>query len=181
MARAGIELWQIQLFARWESSVILQYVREAPLAKSHLLAGRLAQGKALVEHIEDAEQGTLQKLMAKEGKSWQAAVTEKIEHEMGDEVTAEGFKDGSGVIKKAIDEVLTESVLIEDLPQWVVNTKKHHSRAKAHQPRNLVKTFCGWPWAEALAENQALVVTPEGAKSYRQCDTCETRAKARRR
>ena len=41
MARAGVELFQIQLFARWESSVILRYVKEAPLASSHLLAARL--------------------------------------------------------------------------------------------------------------------------------------------
>ena len=30
LARAGIELWEIHLFARWQIAITLQYVREAP-------------------------------------------------------------------------------------------------------------------------------------------------------
>ncbi len=33
MARDGMELWQSQLFARWGSSVVLRYVREAPIGE----------------------------------------------------------------------------------------------------------------------------------------------------
>ena len=54
MARAGIDVWQIQLFARWESSVVLRYVIDAPLAKSRLLARRMRSGLDLDEAIGDA-------------------------------------------------------------------------------------------------------------------------------
>jgi len=56
MAKAGMDLWQIQLFCRWGSSAVLGYVRDAPLAVSGRIAPMVAQSLTLGEvrlEIED--------------------------------------------------------------------------------------------------------------------------------
>ena len=84
MARAGVELWQIQLFARWESSIILRYVQEAPLARSHLLAARLATATDFKEVVDDAV--GMKAMLDKEGETWDTAVTKKVEEALGGSV-----------------------------------------------------------------------------------------------
>ena len=44
MARAGIELWKIQLFGRWGSNAIMGYIRDVPLATSHTLSSEIVRG-----------------------------------------------------------------------------------------------------------------------------------------
>eukprot|EP00439_Symbiodinium_sp_Y106_P037955 s1534_g4.t1 len=38
LASRGVELWRIQIFGRWDSDVILRYIREAPLCQLNALA-----------------------------------------------------------------------------------------------------------------------------------------------
>ena len=40
LSRAGIESRDIALLARWGSSTVLEYIQDAPLGRSHLVAGR---------------------------------------------------------------------------------------------------------------------------------------------
>ena len=49
MAKAGMEIWAIQLFCRWGSDAVLGYVRDAPLHCSANIAARVASGLALGE------------------------------------------------------------------------------------------------------------------------------------
>ena len=44
MARAGMDLWEIQMFCRWGSSAILGYVRDVPMENSPQIATRVAGG-----------------------------------------------------------------------------------------------------------------------------------------
>jgi hypothetical protein len=44
LARSGVELYIIQLYGRWGSSVIERYVQEAPLSRSTTLAARVLAG-----------------------------------------------------------------------------------------------------------------------------------------
>ena len=44
LARSGVELYVIQLYGRWGSSVIERYVQEAPLSRSATLAARVLAG-----------------------------------------------------------------------------------------------------------------------------------------
>ena len=54
LARAGVEVYLIQIFARWGSSTVLQYVQSEPLAHQQALAPRVAvhacQGEATDDH-----------------------------------------------------------------------------------------------------------------------------------
>ena len=174
MARAGVELWQIQLFARWESAVILRYVREAPLARSHLLAARLATATDFNEVVDNAV--GLKTILDKEGETWDTAVTKKVEEALGGTVSGTPAEVDPDVLKKAALHVLTEERVM-DLPEFVVNGRQHHSRASAHRPRDLSLAFCGWPWAGAVSEGTAMLLTSDQAQLHRKCEVC-TRASA---
>ena len=47
LARAGLEVWAIQLLGRWGSQTVLDYVREVPLEHSRLWAARAAKLSAI--------------------------------------------------------------------------------------------------------------------------------------
>ena len=49
LARAGVEVWAIQLLGRWGSQTVLQYVREVPLELAASWAARAARNHALDE------------------------------------------------------------------------------------------------------------------------------------
>ena len=87
MARAGVDIWHIQLFARWESKVILRYVKEAPLAASHLLAGKMVKQQEEVgarqepagSSHDDKGAPTGSELGARPGQAGRSRV--RVEHE----------------------------------------------------------------------------------------------------
>ena len=70
MAQTQTELWRIQLFGRWGSSVFTQYVRDAPLSQLHDLAKEIsiksslasakAELKAMLAEIQAAKQDNIQ-------------------------------------------------------------------------------------------------------------------------
>ena len=47
LARAGLKLLLIQLFARWGSSAVLRYVQQAPLDNQQGVAGAAVRGLSL--------------------------------------------------------------------------------------------------------------------------------------
>ena len=49
LARAGVDVWAIQLLGRWGSSTVLEYVREVPLEVSTSWAARAARASTLEE------------------------------------------------------------------------------------------------------------------------------------
>ena len=53
LARAGVEVWAIQLLGRWGSDTVLQYVREVPLELSASWAARASRSHALDELLRD--------------------------------------------------------------------------------------------------------------------------------
>ena len=173
MARAGIELWQIQLFARWESAVILWYVREAPLARSHLLANRLRQDRDLNEHIDDTTRTALQDLSLKEGAAWPAVVNQKLEQALGGEVAAEKALQNPKLIQDTVKAIIEEQPSEQDLPEYVVNGRKRPSQALAHRPRDPLWCYCGWGWAEAMQQGVGRALKQDELIGYKVCEICE--------
>ena len=143
------ELWHIQLFARWESRVVLRYVREAPLATSHLLAARMAAG-AHASQDAARPQVKMDADLLKE--------TEAIKDQHAKQITQE-----VAAIRA------TGSVC---RPLFVFSTKCHHSRAKLHRPRDDHTTHCGWEWASAFARGTA-VTLDRLQKEALLCGLCE--------
>ena len=172
MARAGIELWQIQLFARWESSVILRYVREAPLAKSHLLAGRMAAQKDLKEIVDDTGADAFERVTAQEGPGWTVAITKQIERLAGGSIDGTSPYADKGVVMKAVELVLSKEATAGGLPDYVTNKRSHHSRVRAHRPRDDTLAFCGWAWAEAVEKGDADVWSTRDAELFPKCASC---------
>ena len=177
MARAGIELWQIQLFARWESAVILRYVREAPLARSHL-AGKMANVKDLTEMVDDTE-GALPKLQEQEGDAWSHVLNQKLGDALGGEIKVDSNKDGKQLISDTVSELLKAQDRSDKTPQCVVNCRMHYSKTRAHIPRDSCSAFCGWGWAAAAAEGKAIEITEEASIGYFKCNICARGAAAR--
>ena len=148
MARAGVDLWHIQLFARWQSKIIMRYVREAPLATSHLLASRMAAGKQI-----DVDPAAAQK-------------DDGVQQEPDVVITTEPEK-----TVKEIEKITTMSTAMFELPQYVLNSRNtHHSRAKLHRPRDHRASFCDWEWADAL--ERGLAISLENMQSQK-CKICQ--------
>ena len=180
MARAGIELWQIQLFARWESAVILRYVRDAPLTRSHLFAQRLSDGKAKAQRAELVVQPDLTELV--------------------DDVVAQGhMKRGSKDLYMQLAQLIADKleevrgdrpqarpeVHLEELgpaegpgqaawPNYVLNGR--HMYGVLHRPRDHEKAYCGWAWRTALDAGEAVEVESEDAVPV--CRFCASRGRA---
>ena len=172
MARAGIELWQIQLFARWESAVILRYVKEAPLARSHLLANRLRQDRDLNEYIDDTTRTAFQDLGNKEGAAWPAVVNQKLEQALGGEVSAEKSQEDPKLIQETVKAILQEQSAVQDLPEFVVNGRKRINQALAHRPWDHLWCYCGWGWAEAMQQGVGRALTQDTLLGYKICEIC---------
>ena len=185
MARAGVELFQIQLFARWESSVILRYVKEAPLEHSHLIAAKLAtppvetEGHAaagdFTEIVDDAVDTG--KMQAKLGDGWQDALVTEIQAELGGEVMA----DPKGVQQEIIEKTAMKLIAAEipqGLPELVLNDSIK-GRLRVHRPRCDRFSLCGWPWAEMVSCGVGVILKPAEGEFYSQCGTCLRRARLR--
>ena len=53
LARAGVEVWAVQLLGRWGSDKVLEYIREVPLEMSTSWAARVARQSALDAVLRD--------------------------------------------------------------------------------------------------------------------------------
>ena len=169
-----MELWQIQLFARWESAVILRYVREAPLARSHLLAARMAATTDLAELVDDAVSS--EKLSAKEGSQWTTAVTKKVETALGGAISGAAPLNAD-TLREAAKEVLEEP-RADGLPEFVLNgAHVQKARHRIHKPRDAEFAYCTWPWAEAIKAGVACKASLDVARLYKFCDQCSKKGR----
>ena len=53
LAKAGVDVWAIQLLGRWGSSAVLGYIREVPLELSATLVARAARTMTLDEVVRE--------------------------------------------------------------------------------------------------------------------------------
>ena len=144
MAKAGLDVWKIQLFCRWGSAVVLRYIRSAPLESSHLWAGQVAKGlelkdvKAEMRDTKLATQGLELAMQA-----WKPAL-----NQMAGELQAQAKEAESGW-RHLLEGVGDRLQALEDLPartlpRYVGNASPH--AVKLRVPRNHNVTFCGWTW-----------------------------------
>ena len=152
MARAGVDLWYIQLFARWQSKIILRYVQEAPLASSHLLASRMATSKQ-----DDADTAAAQE----DGG---------VQREPVVVVTTEAER-----TVKEIEKTIAAGTAKFDLPKYVLSTRNaYHTDAKLHRPRDHRVSLCGWEWADAFERGVAITLDNSYGQSQ-ECKICQRR------
>ena len=186
MARAGVDLFQIQLFARWESSVVLRYVKEAPLAQSHLLAERLATQQQEMHEQKPLDQDLTEiaddsadagKLQEKIGSGWRDALLNEVEANLGGEVAADPKCVDKKIIEQAAVKVLNAQVA-PGLPAFVLNDSLKN-RLRVHRPRDQRFALCGWPWAEMVACGTGVTLQPAEGAYYIPCGTCLRRARLR--
>ena len=96
MARAGLDVWAIQLLGRWGSDAVNTYLREAQLAASATWASRAASNKSLEEVVKDimdqrmavAECGLAARPMKEQG-TFSVDVSEALDHEVAAAAPAE--------------------------------------------------------------------------------------------
>ena len=136
------------------------------------LASRMASQEDLNELVDNAGDKALERIAVQEGPGWATAVTKQIEDLTG------GIIDGTTpilkkeIIKKAVENVLCKEMALDKLPEYVTNKKTHHSRTRAHRPRDANWAFCGWAWAEAVKEGVADVWDAEVAEKFLKCASC---------
>ena len=76
------------------------------------------------------------------------------------------------LVRKALEMVLNREVTAGDLPAYVTNRRAHHSRMRAHRPRDDKLAFCGWAWAEAVKQGDADVWEGSDADLFPKCSSC---------
>ena len=147
MAKAGLEIWKIQLFCRWGSAVVLRYIRSAPLEDSHRWSGQVARGlelkdiKAKVEDEVGKTKGHLDKDLLLQ--CWRPALEDlkgSVLLQLSD--ADAGWKQLFGAIESRL--ATLEDAPSRSLPKYVGNAAPH--AVALHVPRNHMRTFCGWVW-----------------------------------
>ena len=149
----GIDIMSIQLFGRWDSDTIRQYVKEAPLAVSTRLAPLMA---AAQEEREKAERAP----------AWAASSSSMV-----------------GLLQAPVGSVEVErspqvedATLPDEAPEFVMNLKSGMSKVRAHIPRDALYAFCGWPWAEAIQAGTAAPLSARAAEGVPRCGPCTFKA-----
>ena len=133
----------------------------------------------MTDRLVDSIEGTIKKdislemMNAKAGKHWDVAVVKKAEEALGGEIPGEAAAFPKEVITDAAATVLEEKLQV-DLPDYVLNGAKHHSRARAHRPRDALYCICGWPYQKALDNGAAMILTSAAARLYMRCEKCES-------
>ena len=176
LARSGLDLILIQLFARWGSNAVLRYVQDAPLELQGGVAIRAAagavkdSGRRLAEIQADAASVQKDDLDAKVLEALSSALEK-------DNVRA--------YVDKIVHDALVSqrtgghaSAKVEELPRLFVKNK---ATKKVHQalvfgpdtPPESWQTFCGWQFGAAKHE-----VARKLGKETNLCRDCF--AKARR-
>ena len=173
-ARLGIELFMIQLYARWGSSAILRYVQDAPLTQQHKVAGQIAR---TMRSLDDVQKQVTVKIDGTGAKCVQKACEE--------------FLDGKDRVlpKKAQLEALTRRVerveqIVDAGHKYVMNLKTFRIHKVAvwgdKIPPAEWRTICNWDFA--LNSFQWIPDIPEEKrqKASGTCDRCWRRTKCDR-
>ena len=151
MAKAGLEIWKIQLFCRWGSSVVLRYIKNAPLEDSHRWSGQVARGlelKDIKTKVNDEvvkTKGHLDKDLLMQCLRPALEDLKGSVHGQISDADA-GWKQLLGAIEARF--AILELAPSRSLPNYVGNAAPH--AVALHVPRNHLKTFCGWAWGGNL-------------------------------
>ena len=144
MAVAGVDVWLIQAFCRWDSAVVLGYIRDAHLSSSAGISTLVSEGLKLAEVRGCVYERVLGKLPQELGA---AAVDASIENAAARDVRASS---GAGVANLAEQAVAEASALdgagVLDRPTFVLNSVRGRTGV-VHVARDLRSCWCGWSWA----------------------------------
>jgi hypothetical protein len=167
LIRAGMELWQVQLFLRWGSKAVLGYLEEAPLQGSGKIARVVATQLALGDVHRD--------IVTKVGGSERSDIKVVIEGVLEEKLA--GLWSSMCAAELKLDEMaVAVASQLERRPvcspvigaRFVRNS--HPASLVTHIARDIGRTMCGWeygasPWAETCSELPA---------SKLSCRTCRS-------
>ena len=168
-ARRGIDLFMIQLYARWGSAAVLKYVQDAPLAQQASVAGRLASSVRLMQSLESVRKEV--NLGLKTGKQ---SLNDKCR---------DTLKDSPGWARKAELEALVSRVevlegKVDRRHRFVMNMDSFcvHKVLMWEEdiPKDMWETVCHWKFGTAQFE--FVQTLPEEGT----CDRCWRRTKCDR-
>ena len=151
LAKAGLEVWKIQMFCRWGRSVVLRYIQEAPLEQSHTWALEAASGLSLaaarhelIARYQQAQTGETERTPESELKLASEQAFRDLQKCL--EVKLEGAEDRWSVLLRIFEEKLdaVAARVGAEMPKYVVNNGS--ASRKVHVVRNEVFTMCGWSW-----------------------------------
>ena len=154
LIRAGMELWQVQLFLRWGSKAVLGYLEEAPLKGSGRIAGSVAKQLA----IGDVHRDIVTKLGGCERSDLKVVIEGVLEEKLA------GLWSSFRTVDLKMDEMAASvAAQLERRPasspvigaRFVMNS--HPASRVIHLARDVNRTMCGWdygvsPWSETISE-----------------------------
>ena len=152
LASRGVELWRIQIFGRWDSDVILRYIREAPLCQLNALAIEAGHNDSLSRVRQELESllAKARPLLAIPDHEW------KVDNQVA-------------LVPPDPPEIPTDQTerLVFNLSP---GGKIHRCRTNLDDPRNALhprhwRTYCAWPFARdntLLRARGARGASPEG-------------------
>ena len=150
LAKAGLEIWKIQIFCRWGSDVVLRYIQDAPLEQSHKWARDAAVGLGLTEArnelVSQFRATNPDKVLSLPEGSLELASARALNdlHESM-EVQLQRKDDRWSSVLSILEgklEAVASRVGMET-PKYVLNNS---GKGKIHLVRNAFTTVCGWEW-----------------------------------
>jgi len=150
LAKAGLEIWKIQIFCRWGSDVVLRYMQDAPLEQSHKWARDAAVGLGLTEAknelVSQFRATNPDKVLSLPEGSLELASARALNdlHESM-EVQLQRKNDRWSSVLSILEgklEAVASRVGMET-PKYVLNNS---GKGKIHLVRNAFTTVCGWEW-----------------------------------
>ena len=148
LARAGLDIWKIQIFCRWGSDVVLRYIQEAPLEQSHKWAKEAARGLGLSEASKGLASHYISRnpevsVPDKDVKLASEQALEVLHKSMRIELEKTDDKWASvlSILEGKLE--LVASRVGMDIPKFVLN---NFGKCKVHLTRNDRFTVCGWEW-----------------------------------
>ena len=154
LIRAGMELWQVQLFLRWGSKAVLGYLEEAPLQGRGRIAGTVATQLALGDVHRD--------IVTKVGGGDRSDIKVVIEGVLEEKLS--GLWSSLGAVEVKIDEMVAavaSQLARRPMSSPVIGARfimnSHPASLVTHLARDIGRTMCGWeygasPWAETCSE-----------------------------
>ena len=136
LASSGLELFKLQLLARWSSDVILRYVRESPLSR------------VTSDYLRESQSHSLDSLLKslEESKDMHKEKFSRL-----DDLTQEMIKSEMGLRKELSD--LKAQVCHASSPLYVENLKSGAVHRAVGSPQSLPSSWttpCGWRFGSSL-------------------------------
>ena len=150
LARAGLEVWKIQIFCRWGSDVVLKYIQDSPLEQSHKWARDAAVGLGLAEarnelasqfqatnpdRVKGLPEGSLELASARALSELQKSMEVQLERK------DDKWTSVLSILEGKLETIA--SLVGMEIPKYVLNNS---GKCKIHIVRNAFITVCGWEW-----------------------------------